>query len=201
MKNKSVLLAIATPGVIRTHTVQSLFQLFVNPPCQVSFFLQTGVYVDAQRNNAIKHALENKMDYILFIDNDMVFPADMLEKLIEHDKDVVSTNYVIKVTPAIPMAMDMNRNRVKMGSGLEKVYSAPTGTMLIKTSIFDKLSNTAFSRFKDEITGEQFGEDVAFCELCHREGIEIFIDHEMTKRIGHVGEKIYSFNDVGEEFR
>jgi hypothetical protein len=197
MKDKKVLIAVATAGSIKTECIRSLFNLFNAPPCTTEFYITSGVYVDSQRNMAAKRALEANYDYVLFIDWDMIFPTNMLERLIRSDKDVVSTNYVIKLEPAIPMAMDFERNRVsKMGEGLEKVYAAPTGTMLIKTDVLRKLGENPFSRFQDEVTKDQFGEDVAFCERCKRAGIDIYIHWDLTKQIGHVGDKTYTWNDV-----
>lgn len=197
MKDKKVLIAVATPGHIKTECIRSLFNLFNAPPCMVEFYITSGVYVDSQRNMAAERALEGGFDYVLFIDNDMIFPSNLLERLINSNKDVVSTNYVIKVEPAIPMAMYDNRERVKhIGEGLEKVYAAPTGTMLIKADVLNKLGKNPFSRFQDEITKDQFGEDVAFCERCKRNNIDVFIHWELTKQIGHVGDKVYSWNDV-----
>lgn len=198
--NKKVLVAIATAGTIKTETMRSIFNLFNSPPCTMELFITSGVYVDLQRNMAVKRALEANYDYILFIDHDMVFPTDLLYRLWNSQKDVVSTNYVIKLEPAIPMAMYEDRTRVtRIGEGLEKVYAAPTGTMLVNTRIFKEEligSSEWFSRFKDDVTGEQFGEDVAFCEKCKRAGVDVYIHWDLTKQIGHVGDKTYTWNDV-----
>lgn len=197
IKDKKVLVAIATPGHIKTETVNSLMNLFNSAPCMLEFFVTAGVYVDSQRNMAAKRAIEAGYDYVLFIDNDMIFPVELLERLMNCEKAVVSTNYVMKTTPAIPMAMNFQRERIThLGEGLEKVYAAPTGTMLIRTDVLKQLGENAFSRFQDDVTKDQFGEDVAFCERCARAEIPVYIHWEMTRKIGHVGDKTYSWNDV-----
>lgn len=45
------------------------------------------------RNQIANHAIVNGFDYLLFIDSDMVFPADGLKKLMAHDKDIVGGLY------------------------------------------------------------------------------------------------------------
>lgn len=49
--------------------------------------------LDKARNSLVKMALETNPDYLLFIDSDMLMPADALDRLISLDKDIVSALY------------------------------------------------------------------------------------------------------------
>ena len=42
------------------------------------------------------------------------------------------------------------------------------------------------------------GEDWAFCEACEKAGIPIFIDHDVSKLVGHVGNYEYTTAVIGE---
>src|SRR6188768_601027 len=54
---------------------------------------------DVARNEICAGALACGADYLLFLDADMVHPADMFEKLLAHDKPVITARYHTKKAP------------------------------------------------------------------------------------------------------
>ena len=82
------------------HTVNSLVSLIGNNRHHpITFIPSIGTTVIHEaRNHIVKEAYKSDFDAILFIDSDMEFPNDTLQRLIDADRDVVGVLYGHKVT-------------------------------------------------------------------------------------------------------
>ena len=88
LQNKKCLIGMPCgSGLVPAYAVDGLFKL--NRPLPVSLLIIERQSVDAARNFIIEMAVKMQADYIFFVDDDGVLPADALEKLIEDDKDIV----------------------------------------------------------------------------------------------------------------
>lgn len=149
------------------------------------------------RQRMVETALENKATHLLFIDSDQTFPADLVERLLAHKKQVVACNVATKMIPATPTA----RQRGSEGAGvpvytslkspeLELVWRIGTGIMLIDLNIFKRPELTTgpwFTQRWSEALKSYVGEDWAFCERLEAARVKIYIDHKVSLEIGHVG--------------
>lgn len=73
-----------------------------------------------------------------------------------------------------------------------------TGVMLIAMSVFDKIGMGVWDmKYLPEVDTYQ-GEDWSFCEACERAGIKIYVDHGLSREVGHVGNYEYTHDVVGE---
>lgn len=163
----------------------------------VETIYQISPYIDWNREALAECAVERGYDYLFFLDNDMVFNSNILEELLKHDVDVVTTNYITKEEYQTPrfMCIDRENNNVPTTAekeGLEQVYLAPTGTMLIKTSVFPKLEKMWFDTIRDN----GIGEDFFFCLRCDDAGIPVYCDHTLSKQVGHRGAWTYTWQDA-----
>lgn len=158
------------------------------------------------RLDAVKHAIESKAEFLVFIDSDQTFPAQTLHRLISHNKDCVAANIATKQIPAQPTARKRGAGPNGFvpvytdpdSAGLEKVDRIGCGIMCLKTAVFDKIGLKVMEmRWREEIQ-RYGGEDWPICEALELAGMEIFIDHDLSKRVGHVGEYIYTHDVVGE---
>lgn len=61
-----------------------------------------GSIISENRNNIIRAALEIEAKYILFLDTDMVFPADAVQLMRAHNKPIVSAMAFAKTYPYVP---------------------------------------------------------------------------------------------------
>lgn len=99
------------------------------------------------RNDLVRASLEAEADYVLFVDTDMVFPADALVRLINRQKEIVGCVYNKRVPPYETMgqlttpqgvtpeqAVSLSRK-----GGLWEATMLPGGMILIKTEVFRKL--------------------------------------------------------------
>ncbi len=156
------------------------------------------------RLDIIKAAKAEKADYLLFLDCDHTFPVDTLHRLLAHRKPVVAVNCVVKQIPSQPTARGKGgRNGVPIYSdpdshGLEEVWRVGTGIMLIHKSVFEALPHDCWGMIYKEDLDTYQGEDWGFCEACERMHIPIFIDHDLSREVGHEGMLNYTHDYVGE---
>ncbi|MDE2030235.1 MAG: glycosyl transferase family 2, partial [Alphaproteobacteria bacterium] len=146
------------------------------------------------RNQCAGAAQITKATHLLFLDTDMVFPADMLARLLAHDKDIVGATYSQRMPPFHPLTVTGNGSHEHVTSGLQRVRLLPTGCMLIKTRVFDALEKPYFNMAAEN--GQLRGEDYYFCEKARAAGIEVWCDGDLSREIGHIGQKIYRIGDI-----
>lgn len=193
-------------------------------------------YICRNRNDLVRLAREEGATHLMFMDNDMLLPHDVIARLLSADKGVVCGNYVTKAVPARPMCIGFEGEYIysmPKSEGLERVYKAPTGCMLIKMEVFDKVATPYFHvpprhldiYSEEEIEGrgsdnnlpmhpshawylEQYdwniwknagGEDYWFTHNCHRAGVEVWVDHDLSKDISHMGSYPYSMIDAARK--
>lgn len=159
------------------------------------------------RLNIVRHAKEVNASHVLFLDSDHTFPADLLHRLVGHDKDVVAINCVTKTIPANPTARQIDPDNPGYGlkvysdpdtHGLERVWQIGTGIMLVKTAVFRKVGDQVFAMpYREEVNNYQ-GEDWSLVEALHKHGYDVYIDHDLSRECGHVGFYEYTHDVVGE---
>lgn len=162
-----------------------------------------GSILPRSRHLQVQMAKKCGSTHLLMVDSDMTFPKDTLHQLMRWKKPVVAANCVTKVIPA-----DVT-GRVKDGSklgakvytdrkeGLEKVWRIGCAVMLVEMDVFDKVGPPWFEIRYSEEFDEYYGEDWTFCEKLEQEGIEIFVDHTLSRKVGHVGLLEYTHDLVG----
>lgn len=75
-----------------------------DPTIEFQFFTPHRMSIDAARNHAARIALETEADYLMFIDDDVLIPANTLELLLAAQKDIVAGLVVIRGLPFNNMA-------------------------------------------------------------------------------------------------
>lgn len=163
--------------------------------------INLGTVLPQQRNTLVESALKIKADYILWLDSDMHFPNYLVEKFLEHRKDIVATTYSTRIKPQRSVAfLDKNNLdlRLKKNNGLHKVWAVGMGCMLISTKIFQYISKPYFQYIWNEDTQDLSGEDIYFCNLLNESGFEIFVDCDLSKDIAHYGTKAYLIGETNE---
>ncbi len=100
------------------------------PDIKWNFFTPSRMSIDTARNHAAKIALETDSDYLMFIDDDVLIPANTLEKLVEADKDIIAGLVVIRGYPFNNMAFKFtgpnslsNYNDLPLDTACEKEHT------------------------------------------------------------------------------
>jgi len=185
MRSETVTSLIGSMDVIRANGIGALLSI------------EIGGYVARNRNDLVNTAQNNGSTHIMFIDNDMEFKPSAIQRLVDHDKDIVCAPYNARPAPGSQVVstvkmmdkhgnipMHGGRERFELGSGLTKVGGAGTGFMLIKLSVFDKLKKPYFVAWEDE-NGVHHTEDIEFCIKAREAGFDIWVNP--TIPVGHIG--------------
>lgn len=145
------------------------------------------------RNDLVQEAIEGGFTHILFLDDDMTFPLDMLDTLCKYDAPVVAANCCQKRTELTFTAIGLDGKRVdsRGRTGYEQVRRVGTAIMLIDLSIFKDLPKPYFNFEWNEESQRLIGEDYYFCRNLNRANIPVIIDHDVSQHIGHVGSYTY----------
>jgi hypothetical protein len=150
------------------------------------------------RQECLEDALMQDCTHALFIDTDQTFPMDTAHRLLRHKKPVVACNIPLKTVPSYPTARARGGSHNPFGSpvysnspanpqGLEKVWRVGSGIMLIDLSILQGIEKPWFEiRYSDK-HAQFVGEDWYFVKKVEDAGHDVFIDHDLSRHIGHVG--------------
>jgi len=202
----------------------------------VAFQIMKSSLVTQGRNLCVSGFLDSGLTHMLFVDSDILFNAESIFKMIERDKDVIAIPYPLKTLMwdkafnkmkkgeikkgddirrwlhTYPMKIS-NPNNVNVERGVIEVTHSPTGCMLIKRQVFDKMIKAYpdkqivqktvingeyvdkpnmwnfFDTIHDPETKTYLGEDFSFCKLWTEIGgkCHAFIDDP----IAHIGEHQY----------
>jgi hypothetical protein len=148
-----------------------------------------------------KALIETHATHILFVDTDQTFPADTVHRLAAHGKMVVGANIVQRKIPMVPCAIGLDGKRLWTkpdSTGLEEVGMLGTGLVLINTKVFKALEAPFFLQPFDEKFGF-VGEDTYFCNKLREAGIKLWVDHDLSKEVGHLGQFEYTFPVAWEQ--
>lgn len=159
-----------------------------------------GTLIADQRQKLAMMALQHKADYLLFLDSDMRFPRDLVQKLMSRDKDIVACNYSTRRLPAKPVAWSDFSSQSLVFShdsgGIEPIDAIGMGAMLVKASVFDKLPQPWFQIVYSQSGKAFIGEDIYFCQLAKSRGVTAFVDHDASKLVRHIGSFEFSHDHV-----
>lgn len=155
---------------------------------QVTLAMMVGTFVHQAREKLLHDVVSLwSATHILWLDADMTFPADTALRLLKHDKDIVAANYVTRVPPSRPTAKRDGRCISSIdATGLDAVDHVGMGVFLMKTSVVQDIPSPRFWYSTPTET-----EDVYFCRLLRAAGRTIYIDHDLSKSVGHIGQHTY----------
>lgn len=196
--------------VVYTKTTRSLMELGWgdrvqvakdrNGFAEVSFHWATNwPRVDALRDSSATLAIKEGFSHILFLDADMVWPSDVLVRMLaHHDQGIVSGLYVMRHPPYAPVALQ--KGHVPEGSAvtqyehdIEAKTSAPglrpqavvgMGCALVPVSVFRDIGDRPWFVYANDDEGwPRVTEDVPFCQKAAAAGYPIWLDP--TVSCGH----------------
>ena len=232
---------VATPvhSEVSIHYTQALIEfqkLCFKKKLSVSFHLIKSSLVTQGRNLSVAGFLESKATHLLFIDSDIYFQGKSILSMLKADKHVISVPYPLKAlmwdkafkkiqqgrikTPddirralhTYPMKVP-DVNNITLDNGVMEVTDSPTGCMLIKREVIEKMIEkypdkqivqktvingeyvnkpnmwNFFDTLHDPVEKTYNGEDFAFCKLWRDIGGKCYAF--VNDAIVHVGEHQY----------
>lgn len=149
-----------------------------------------------------EYAIKNGMTHMLWIDSDMKFPADTIMRLARHDKPIVGINAMSRRPPFRCTAQSSPGQPLVTrpdSTGLEKVERMGFGLVWIATEVFRQIDEPWFATQWLPDRGVYQGEDYYFFEKARAAGYECFVDHDLSKLVGHVG--TFRYNPLLSNFQ
>lgn len=154
----------------------------------VDMVLRRSCDIVSNRTWLVRYAIEQGATHLLFVDADMLFPSDLIPKLLAHKKEIVGVKYKKREFP-IKWLYKTLEGEEESETEPFKVAHTGTGVLLIDLSIFEKLQGPWFNFGRDSQGALAMGEDVWFCNTARDAGYDVWIDPSL--KIGHLGEYCY----------
>ena len=192
------LIAIPCMDQLDVRFVESLSRL--NPVGDVEIAFQPGSLVYHSRNNLALKAIEGKYDYVLWLDSDMVFEPDLLERMFESigNDYFLTALYFSRRSPYKPsiwkkIELKTCEETKELRPEVEEFIDFPDNTKfeiegcgfgccLMKGEMLSVIYASQGLPFSP-ILG--FGEDLTFCWKASKPcGFELFCDSSIS--VGHV---------------
>lgn len=208
-----IMIAVPCMDQVSAHFAWSLATLKKVEECQLAFEIGSLIY--SSRNELAKKCIRANADALLFLDSDMIFPDDTIEKMVKHlqdGKEIVTGLYFRRRAPFTPVLFEELAFDQATGEGHSKdltelpdtkepfeVAGAGMGCCIIhKNVLLDVMLNyqTWFNPL------DNFGEDLAFDLRARELGHKIWCDPTIS--CGHIGqliinEEIWRTNFSGKE--
>lgn len=148
--------------------------------------------IQMSRYHAVRSAIEYKCDAVFFVDSDLSFPDDALDRLVNHKKDIVAATYVSRRDPHPVLGFVSDENGIKHGmTGLVSMYRMPIGFSLINIEVFRCISRPWFPVIYSEVDDEFVSEDYGFCDLAREAGYELWCDLDLSHQLTHIGSQAW----------
>jgi glycosyltransferase involved in cell wall biosynthesis len=158
-------------------------------PVIESFVYSTSGIAFARRK-LVDLATEWGADWLFWLDADHTFPPDALLQLLARQKPVVGANYRRRnAAHEAPTAAGYKDGKffpvMPGGDGIDEVMSLGMGLCLTHADVFRRIEKPYFY---DEMRpdGQMIGEDVTFCRKVRAAGIGVFVDHALSRQVGHI---------------
>ncbi len=170
----------------------------LRPDLALYTFMETGTMIFNQRIKLADNCLRVGVDYVLWLDTDMAFPSDTLLRLLAHGRDIVAANCTTRAGKIIPVASDLAesgaiKRRIPTtpeSAGLEAVNAVGMGVMLTSIGVLKELRARSEPLFWFRYSQEQnlvTSEDFYFCTNATAAGFQVWIDHDLSKQVKHIG--------------
>ena len=213
-----IFIAIPTMESVPVQFLGSMLQL-KRQDVEVQFGIETGSLVYNARNSLARQAVKSEADWVLWLDSDMVFDPDLLDKMltvcIENDIDFLTALCFRRKPPYTPCLFErLDVRKDGKGASYTALLSVPDGRfrvegcglagVLMSTDVLISVAAKFNGAMFDPMYG--FGEDVTFCWRARQCGYEIWCDSDIE--MGHVGQCVVTrgyfeaynggLNDVSE---
>jgi len=211
-KTLSVAILTPTTGICRMGYAQSLARLCM-------YFAQVQVFPGIERQNLITDSVEGSgiaenyermvekhlndkeihWTHFLSIEDDMGFAPDCLHILARRELSIVGANYSTNKGTPLRFCAAGIRDRVLTtadSTGVEQVSLLPQGFTLVAREVYEAVPKPWFLMGYSKASGNYVYQDYYFSEQAKAHGFKLYVDHDVSKRIRHIGTYNYTWEDA-----
>lgn len=152
----------------------------------IDMVLRRSCDIASNRTFLVNAAINAGATHILFVDSDMIFPHDIIDRLLSHKKEIVGVRYKKR---EFPVKWLYEAQGEESETELFKANHVGTGLLLIDLSVFKNLKGSWFNFGRDSQGALVLGEDIWFCGTARDAGYDVWVDPAPV--IGHIGEYIF----------
>lgn len=218
----AVKLFIALPvyGAFDVFFTQSLIKLLADPPCHLALRMQPGDSLVARaRNTLTADFLASDATHLLWIDTDLIFSREHVERIAKHTEDIVGGFYPKKQEGEVQWVCNsLNPPGERRADGLQPVKYMGTGFLRISRKVFERMIAAYGERlaykpdqgtriehdfwsvgcydFPDR-TRRYLSEDWFFCQRALDLGFTVWGDTNIILK--HVGQAVYPLRSQVEQ--
>ncbi len=161
---------------------------------QFSLGIVGQVFPALAREQLAQYSLDGGFDYLFMIDDDMICPLDLFEKLYANKKDICAALAFTRNPPHGPVLYNLEKGFDPFrGERYYCNYSVKTypketlvecdavgfGAVLIKVDVLRGMKKPYF------MSTSGAGEDIHFCHMAREAGFRVFMDTRV--KLGHLG--------------
>lgn len=171
--------------------------------------------IDVARNEIASQALVDGFDETIWIDSDIAFHPDDIERLRDHGIPLICGIYPKKGRRELACNVLPGTESITFGTngGLTELLYAATGFLYVRKCVYEDIQQklnlpTCNQMFGDKVVSwfqpliidtpqgpRYLPEDYAFCERAREAGYSIMADTRI--RLFHIGSYHYSWEDAG----
>jgi len=183
--------------------------------------------IDQIRSQMATDALKAGFEELFWIDDDVLFDPDDVDRMREHDLPIVGGVYPWKGKPQLAVHWLEGTKSIVLGTsgGIVEVKYAATGFLLTRAEVYEKLRRTTFCTpgqpthcrevvgqfdrmmypffqpmvLEDGAVDRYLAEDWAFFHRARDSGFKVHVDTRI--RLYHVGRYAYSWEDLAPRDR
>lgn len=165
------------------------------PWTTVTVGFKAATYIHMGREYFLEDSIQQGAAHVLWLDTDMSFPRETAVLLAMHELPMVGCNYLTRHGSNTWTARRDDGTRIATtptSTGLEAVDAMGFGVVLMRTDLVVGFSRPRFRHGLNATEGD-IGEDIMFCRAVRAAGHQIYIDHDLSKQVGHIGQYNYKY--------
>ncbi len=199
VKDLKVLIAMCCGDMVHSDFTFSLAQMYgysLSQGITCGINIVKSSLIEVSRNIAVDQMLENNCSHILFIDSDMAFGTQALQRLLSHKVPIVGVTYSTRM----PKFMLTHKNHddtrtLSQQTGTYEVKGLGGGLLLVERRVFEAFKRPWFQM--DWLDNKTIhGEDLFFCEHARAAGFHTLLDVDLSRNVRHCGQHFYSIEDT-----
>lgn len=171
--NNNILIGVPTRGRISVGTVR-----FLNAQKHDIYFATSEISVVAARLNILHHFLKGTWSHLFFIDDDIWVEKDAIQRLLQHDKDMVSIRCRLMRDGKMEENIynEFEERYVSDDRILQKIAFTGLGACLISRLVIRRVIHMDMFELKYKDGEVVRGEDFSFCDRVKSAGFDIYCD-------------------------